>query len=161
MLYGYNRAREDALLESIGWPQDGYRLFEIATLDESSNSNGLGPVSESNSLFLKRELWRELGGMDERFDLPGGGLLNLDTFRRALELPQAELVYLLGEATFHQFHGGEATNSPLDRFNQSLQAWLDQYRAIRGRPFQLLPLKTRATYLGTLLGANRRGATVD
>jgi len=26
---GYDRAREDALLESIDWPNDGYRLFEI------------------------------------------------------------------------------------------------------------------------------------
>ena len=34
MRYGYNQAREDELLTSINWPQDGYRLFEIATLDE-------------------------------------------------------------------------------------------------------------------------------
>ena len=33
-LAGYDETREDELLASIGWPQDGYRLFEIATLDE-------------------------------------------------------------------------------------------------------------------------------
>jgi len=27
---GYNAAREDALLASIGWPNDDYRLFEVA-----------------------------------------------------------------------------------------------------------------------------------
>src|SRR5690606_7281715 len=26
---GYNEEKEDALLEEIGWPADGYRLFEI------------------------------------------------------------------------------------------------------------------------------------
>jgi glycosyltransferase involved in cell wall biosynthesis len=34
MQYGYNHAREDALIDSIDWPKDGYRLFEIGTLDE-------------------------------------------------------------------------------------------------------------------------------
>src|SRR6266550_8693819 len=29
--HGYNHAREDALLNSINWPNDGYRLFEIGT----------------------------------------------------------------------------------------------------------------------------------
>src|SRR5439155_5987109 len=33
---GYDAAAEDRLLESIGWPIDGYRLFEIATLAGSS-----------------------------------------------------------------------------------------------------------------------------
>jgi glycosyltransferase involved in cell wall biosynthesis len=28
---GYDRDREDALLASINWPEDGYRLFEIST----------------------------------------------------------------------------------------------------------------------------------
>ena len=32
---------------------------------------------------MRRELWDEIGGMDERFQLPGGGLVNLDLFSRA------------------------------------------------------------------------------
>src|SRR5260370_6476911 len=51
---GFDRAREDALLESIGWPQEGYRLFEIATMDESSFDGWLAPIGESNGLFLLR-----------------------------------------------------------------------------------------------------------
>ena len=38
MRAGYDKTREDVLLAKIGWPQDGYRLFEIATLDESSKT---------------------------------------------------------------------------------------------------------------------------
>src|SRR6202140_922355 len=82
---GYDHAREDALLDSIDWPHDGYRLFEIGTMDESSVDGWFQPIAESNALFLRRELWELLGGVDERFTAPGGGLLNLDTFSRVLE----------------------------------------------------------------------------
>ena len=42
----YDQAREDALLASIGWPADGYRLFEIAALDESSVDGWFGTLLE-------------------------------------------------------------------------------------------------------------------
>jgi len=32
------------------------------------------------------------------------------------DLEGAELVILLGEGTFHQYHGGTATNAPLEGF---------------------------------------------
>src|SRR5258706_11679173 len=35
MRSGYDQIREDALLASIDWANDGYRLFEIGTMDES------------------------------------------------------------------------------------------------------------------------------
>src|SRR5207244_3171505 len=66
MQSGYDMAREDALL-AAGWPQEGYRLFEIATLDESSVEGWFQPIAEANALFMRRELWDRLGGMDERF----------------------------------------------------------------------------------------------
>ena len=120
---GYDAAREDALLASIDWPKDGYRLFEIATLDDSSTDGWFAPISESNALFLHRSTWDALEGVDERFDAPGGGLLNLDTYRRALELPGSELVILLGEGTFHQVHGGMATNADFQLFSKALADW--------------------------------------
>ena len=150
MQAGYDQAEEDRLLGSIGWPRDGYRLFEIATMDESSFNGWLVPISESNGLFLSRETWDLLGGMDERFGLPGGGLVNLDTFRRALELPEAELVTLLGEGTFHQLHGGVATNMPATALADNWGAWTQQYLSIRGRHYDLPAVQNPPTYIGTL-----------
>jgi glycosyltransferase involved in cell wall biosynthesis len=146
----YDHAREDALLNEIDWPNDGYRLFEIGTMDESSADGWFQPISESNALFLRRELWELLGGVDERFDAPGGGLINLDTFCRVLEWPDARLVVLLGEATFHQLHGGVATNAHPDRMRDNFTRWSSQYETIRGRPHKVLRPKHPATYVGTL-----------
>jgi hypothetical protein len=146
---GYDQKREDALLDSIGWPADGYRLFEIGTLAGSSPNPWLLPVAESNALFLRREMWGTLDGFDERFDLPGGGFVNLDAYRRAVELPNAELVVLLGEGTFHQIHGGIATNSDIDLFPDTIRRWAEQYQTIRGRPWAP-PTHDRPTYLGTV-----------
>ena len=150
MQYGYDHAREDALLNAIVWPNDGYRLFEIGTMDDSSVDGWFQSIAESNALFLRRELWELLGGVDERFDAPGGGLVNLDTYRRAGELPDAELVILLGEGTFHQLHGGIATNGPLEGFHGSLAKWAKQYEKIRGCSFACPKLKGAPTYLGTV-----------
>src|SRR5580693_5006945 len=133
---GYNRQREDAMLASIGWPQDGYRLFDIAAFDESSVDGWFSQIEESNALFLSRDSWNRLGGVDERFDAPGGGYVNLDTLGRAMELPDSELVVLLGEATFHQLHGGIATNQSYRDLAQSLGKWEEQYQAIRQRPWR-------------------------
>jgi hypothetical protein len=147
---GYDKPREDALLASIGWPTDGYRLFEIAALDGSSAQGWLSTVNESNGLFLPRRIWEELGGVEERFDAPGGGLLNLDTFRRAVETPDAQVVFLLGEATFHQVHRGIATNADLQTFRVRIARWCEQYEAIRGRPWGPAPARGPQTLLGGL-----------
>jgi glycosyltransferase involved in cell wall biosynthesis len=146
---GYDRAREDALIESIDWPNDGYRLFEIGAMDESSVDGWFKPIAESNALFLRRDFWEALGGLDERFDAPGGGLLNLDTFNRAIEWPEAELVVLLGEATFHQLHGGTNTNIPLVRQHDNWTYWGRQYADIRGRPYEIARPRQPPTLVGT------------
>jgi glycosyltransferase involved in cell wall biosynthesis len=147
---GYDHAREDALLGSIDWPNDGYRLFEIGTMDESSVDGWFQQISESNALFLRRELWDLLGGFDERFDAPGGGPIDLDTFSRILECADARLVILLGEATFHQLHGGTSTNAPPDRQSINWVRWQSQYATIRGRHYEVPRLKHARTYIGTL-----------
>ena len=88
-------------------------------------------MGESSSLFMSAALWDELGGLDERFDLPGGGLVNHDLYRRACGLAGVELLELLGEGTFHQYHGGAATSR---RFG-----WDEmhtQYEAIRGERYR-------------------------
>jgi glycosyltransferase involved in cell wall biosynthesis len=132
--YGYDRHREDELLERIRWPEDGYRLFEIATLAGSSRDGWFAPKSESSSLFMCRKSFERLGGYDERFDQPGGGLVNMDTYIRACEMPDAELVMLLGEGTFHQIHGGVMTGATEEEGQRKLAAWAAQYTAIRKMP---------------------------
>jgi glycosyltransferase involved in cell wall biosynthesis len=141
---GYDQATEDVLLAGSGWEQDPYRLFTIAVFAGSAQNGWFMPIAESNALFLRRALWEELNGYDERFAAPGGGLVNLDTYERACGLPDSQLVVLLGEGTFHQVHGGVATNalvSPAAAFNQ-------EYASIRGRPFR--SPETSPLYLGTM-----------
>ena len=147
---GYDQRREDSLLAAINWPDDGYRLFEIAALDGSSVHGWLSSINESNALFLSRAMWEELEGVDERFAAPGGGLLNLDTFGRAVALPDSHLVVLLGEATFHQVHAGIATNADLATFRRRITQWVEQYEALRGRPWAPPRLPEPRTFLGTL-----------
>jgi len=147
---GYTQAEEDALLAGLGWEEDGYRLFEISTFGGSSSRGWFEPVPESQALFMHRSLWDELQGYDERFTSPGGGLANMDTFRRACALPDAELVAFLGEATFHQIHGGVATNASPAVYKD----FHDEYVRIRGEPFAR-PLRN-PRYLGTEVSAARR-----
>jgi hypothetical protein len=82
-------------------------------------------------------------GVAAAFSRPGGGLVNHDLYHRALDLPGVQLVELLGEGTFHQFHGGAATSR---RFG-----WTEmdaQYQALRGRPYR--PPATSPLYVGTV-----------
>jgi hypothetical protein len=128
---GHDQAVEDELLASSGWEGDGYRLFSISTLAGSSIWGWFEPLAESSALFMPRALWKELGGLDEKFELPGGGLVNHDLYRRACELKGSRLVVLLGEGTFHQFHGGAATSR---RFSfEELQA---DYARLRGARYR-------------------------
>lgn len=129
---GYDQAAEDELLRNCRWEEDGYRLFDVSVLAGSSSGGWFAPMSESNALFMRRGLWLELGGYDERFRSPGGGYVNLDMLARALELPGITPVTLLGEATFHQVHGGAATNSPAE----ARVPMREEYRVIRGRAFR-------------------------
>lgn len=147
---GYDQAQEDALLQSIEWPNDGYRLFDIGTLDESSVDGWFQPISESNALFLRRDGWKSLGGFDERFDSPGGGLVNIDTFSRVIQAPGAQLVILLSEGTFHQLHGGTSTNAVPESQHLECQGWAKQYADIRGRSYEVPPRTHPPTFIGTL-----------
>jgi hypothetical protein len=135
---GYDQTVEDELLARSGWEDDGYRLFDISTPARSWGRGLFAPAGESSSLFCPRAVWDELGGLDERFTMPGGGLVNHDLYRRACGLDGAELIALLGEGTFHQYHGGAATSR---RFTwDEMHA---QYQAVIGdahRPPENAPL---------------------
>lgn len=144
MLRGYNQTIEDELLARIAWRDDGYLLFDVSSLAASSGEGWFGTIAESNCLGVTRDVLRELHGFDEAFRLPGGGLCNHDFLRRACVLPNTEFVCLLGEATFHQFHGGVATNVPLER--HPWPEFAREYEVLRGEPFR--PSTRRPLYLG-------------
>lgn len=134
--HGYNQTVEDELLASIDWRHHGYRLFNISALAGSSPRGWLDTINESNLIFMERMLFNELGGFDERFSLPGGGIVNLDFYHRACELPHSTLLTLLSEATFHQIHGGVITNQPAAELPQRLQSYDEEYQSIRGIYFE-------------------------
>lgn len=145
MLEGYDQTAEDRLLDSIDWRADGYELFRVSCLAGSSSGGWFRPIWESNFLTVKRSAWYQLGGLDTRFRSLGGGYVNLDYYREACER-LGQLVIILGEGTFHQYHGGVATNVPW-AVHPGLR-FQEEYAAIRGREFAA-PTNP-AAYLGSL-----------
>lgn len=133
---GYNQDVEDALIDSIEWPRNGYRLYEIAAPGGSSRSTWFGTISESNAPLLSKRLFREIGGYEERFDIPGGGLVNLDFLSRIVQDKSIDYFLVMGEATFHQFHGGVTTSRHIQlKEADGESTWTKyarQYEQIRG-----------------------------
>lgn len=138
-----------AALDSIEWPQNGYKLFEIASMSQANRAGFFEVFMECNCLFAPASVLRELGGAEERFDLPGGGALNLYMYHRLVNHPQTQLFYLPGEGSFHQVHGGVTTSSAENR-DALLARILEQLNAILGEPF------AAPTALPILLGTLRR-----
>lgn len=130
MLEGYDQQQEDRLLASIDWRADGYSLFDISCLAASSIDGFLNPIAESNCFSMSKEVLLQLGGYDEHFRTSGGGYVNLDLFKRAQSLPALQPVKLLGEATFHQYHGGVATN--VTHKNHPGKLYQKEYKNLRG-----------------------------
>jgi glycosyltransferase involved in cell wall biosynthesis len=126
---GYNPQEERKLLERIRWPEDGYRLWEIAAATPQTRHGYSARTAESNCLFMARELFEELGGFDERTTSSGGGWVNLDFFSRAVR--STETVFtLLGEGTFHQVHGGAATSLSTAQLADASKRWRAESEAL-------------------------------
>lgn len=146
---GYNAQREQELMASISWPAEGYRLFEIACFSVSSAAGFYMPHSESNCISMSREVWADLGGYDPKFDLRGGGLVNLDLYKRACEYPRSTHIVLQGEGTFHQYHGGVTTGGKEVGDRPAFMAQIkQQYKDIRGDWFSAP--HTEPLYFGEL-----------
>jgi len=140
---GYSKGVEDRLLDSIHWPAHGYKLFEIAAWGGSCAAGWLGIASESNCICISRSLFEELGGFDEGFKMPGGGLVNLDFYKRAVEHARTTLIYLAGEGCFHQLHGGVTTGKAMDGF--TFDDLNKEYKLLRGQDFAA-PVKSPVLY---------------
>ena len=134
---GYDRRVEDGLLDSIQWPQDGYRLFEISTglKSEIGEMKWAAPLYESNALFMPAVLWRETGGYEPLFQTPGGGCASMDLFQRACVLPDTQLIVITGEATFHQIHTNSVSTAAPDATDK-LKLFSREYHHIRKRPLR-------------------------
>jgi cephalosporin hydroxylase len=151
---GYDQQVEDRLFASIGWPVDGYRLFEISHfIGERDWFDG---IVESNCLFAPRSLVEQVGGFDEAFSMPGGGYANLDLYERLGLDPRVNPASILGEGTFHQFHGGTTTNVADEAERRDkVASYGEHFRELRGRPLAGLGRPVR--FVGALdRGAARR-----
>jgi cephalosporin hydroxylase len=150
---GYDQVVEDALFDGAGWPGDGYALFDISHFQ--GDRDWLDGLWESNCLFVPRRLLEQVGGFDEGFDTPGGGYTNLDLYERIAASPEVQLVTVLGEASFHQIHGGTTTNQadPAER-RARVVSYGERYAALRGRPYTGPEKPIR--YVGTFHGDSSR-----
>jgi len=96
-----------------------------------------GRARESNCVFMHRALFEALGGYDERYCHPGGGMVNIDFFRRAVAA--AETVFtLLGEGHFHQTHGGASTGLARTKRAEVVREWRAEYQRL-SRPLDPNP----------------------
>ena len=146
---GFGPERSGQLLGSIDWPSNGYRLFEVSMAVGSDGGGFLGRVNESTCLFMSRKLYVELGGFDERYRFPGGGLVNVDFFWRAIHA--ADRVFtVLGEGTFHQTHGGAATGLSAERHRQAFREWRSEYERL-SRPWRRTTLEYEPILAGHLV----------
>ena len=137
---GYNHDIESQLLEQVRWLENGYRLFDISSGSAQTKRGISQPASESNCLFVSRELFDRLGGFDERYEEAGGGLVNLDFYARAVAA--ADHVWtLLGEGTFHQVHGGAATSLSLEELRLAIVRWVAESSRLRGPLAPIDPAK--------------------
>lgn len=140
---GYDEQQEDALLESIEWENNGYGLFEISVPYRYDFEDGPPKLFwfvrqfESNCLFVRKSSYLAVGGCDERFDIPGGGCLMPDLYKELCEMDDARIVQVMGEASFHQVHGGISTSSTREQQKQQWAVYTQQYEQIRGKPFKV------------------------
>jgi len=140
----YSQRDEDILIDSINWKRNGYSLFEISSVALSSGDGYFSKLNESNCITMPRSAYQKTGGFDERFKSAGGGLTNLEFFNRLNKSMDMDPIMLLGEATFHQFHGGTATNVPLK--DHPWKKMDEEYTLITGKPYH--PHRRKPVYFG-------------
>jgi glycosyltransferase involved in cell wall biosynthesis len=131
---GYNQQLEDMLLGTVDWKKNGYALFSISSVALSSKNGFFSRLSESNCFCAHKDDLVSVGMYNTGFTSPGGGLCNLDIFNRFNEAPWVQPVMLLGESTFHQFHGGFASNVTMEHHPWNNMA--AEYEKVIGQPYE-------------------------
>ena len=132
MLNGYNALAEDKLLDSVNWKSHGYKLFKISTRAPNSRNGWFYKINESNCFFLSKKNYYKVGGYNKAFNKPGGGYGNHEFFHRVTTSGNIIPILLFGEGTFHQIHGGIATNSTMAELKKKIKEYMDQYKDITG-----------------------------
>lgn len=151
--YGYTEDTEKALLDEIDWRNNGYRLFDISCNCGANRNGFFHPFLECNCIFVSKKIFEEIGGASERFDLPGGGALNLYIYFKLATHPDTEPFLLAGEGSFHQIHGGVTTSGKEDR-DALLAKIREQLHEILGHPFRSPTVEF--TFLGKIRGPSLR-----
>jgi GT2 family glycosyltransferase len=154
VLEGYNAEVERGLLNQVDWPKHPYRLFEIAAPAASMKRGFLGLAAECTCLFISRSLFDQIGGYDERYREPGGGLCNADFFVRAVQASD-RVFTVLGEGTFHQIHGGAATGLSGENSRGAFRRWKAEYEKL-SRPWHSQPVDYELILAGHLPAEARR-----
>ncbi|MCC7517536.1 MAG: glycosyltransferase [Pseudomonadales bacterium] len=141
----YDETQEIALLECSRWQDNGYRLFDIATISGANPNGFMNPLMECNCVITSAQNFAAIGGANPDFQLPGGGSINLHLFRQLGLLTSSTRYFVMpGEGSFHQFHGGVTTSQwqdlevVLESHRKQLHSyWGGHFHSLRREP-QLL-----------------------
>jgi len=141
---GYDEISEKELLDTIAWRENGYELFSVSSISWANERGYFQPMMECNCLFSSADNFENIGYADKRFDLRGGGSINLHIFRSLGLLEDNLFVILPGEGSFHQFHGGVTTSEYSDwttavtSHSKQLQSiWNNEFHGLRREPVLL------------------------
>ena len=153
----YNETKENELLSSIDWRNNGYELFRVASFSGANIRGYLQPMMECNCMFAPAECFQTIGYADSQFTLKGGGSVNLHIYRSLGMLPGSRLVVLPGEGSFHQYHGGVTTSSyaglqaELATHKKQLHSlWNGQFHSLRRNPTLMGEISAQAQPFLTL-----------
>ncbi len=146
---GYDEKTEQILLATIDWKNNGYDLFDICCFSGANPKGFFGRFLESNCLFCKSTSFEKIGCADERFNLPGGGSVNIYIYHALARLPESRLIVLAGEGTFHQYHGG-VTTAEIDDRDEVIKSHQENLAGVFGGPFR--GMHREPLILGTLAG---------
>ena len=142
---GHDEQVEQRLLQQIHWQQNGYRLFDIASIGGANPKGFFHPLMECNCVFTSAANFEAIGHANTDFQLPGGGSINLHMYRQLGLLPASRQYFLMpGEGSFHQFHGGITTaqwddlNDVLETHRRQLHSyWPGGFHSLRREPMLL------------------------
>jgi hypothetical protein len=141
----YDEAQEQQLLQATRWRENGYRLFDIATISGANPNGCMNPLMECNCVITSARHFAAIGGANPDFQLPGGGSINLHLFRQLGLLPSSKHYFVMaGEGSFHQFHGGITTaqwqdlEEVLESHRKQLHSyWGNKFHSLRREPMLL------------------------